>query len=263
MIRHLPLDCNIGLRSRPATGGDGETRHGGGHESPPVQQLVPATAGSSHMFVPWWEDPATLEEYQVNYRKVCGRRGHQYFHDPEREAWARAIAGAFRRDPVIDIWFCTFTFRTLPDRRITAQPKRGCRYKPGSGYVSPASAERRLLQFIGRLEQSLSQQSGEHTRVRWVRADEDQQRGVIHYHALVHGDGLRFLSRRRWEEKWFRMAGLCRILPFYPRSAPYLAKYVSKGSCVTFGGDWSGRTIPLQKQCCRSAVSVCEAGTRH
>jgi hypothetical protein len=71
--------------------------------------------------------------------------------------------------------------------------------------------------------------------VYWVRADEFQKRGALHYHSLVGApsDINDHASRLQFKELWFRMAGISRIEAI--RDAELVRRYVSK--YVTKGGD--------------------------
>jgi hypothetical protein len=51
-------------------------------------------------------------------------------------------------------------------------------------------------------------------RLRWVSATEWQIRKVVHFHLVIVGDGLRNVSRKRWEFRWEslrRFTGFVRI----------------------------------------------------
>lgn len=72
-----------------------------------------------------------------------------------------------------------------------------------------------------------------------VKALEYQERGVIHFHSLLAGDGLSDVSRLESMDTWHELAGYARIYP--PRSqeavSSYVSKYVVKGGeieCVGF-----------------------------
>lgn len=68
----------------------------------------------------------------------------------------------------------------------------------------------------------------------WFRADEiGPHGGRFHIHALIGNVGN--LRRMTWVDRWDRLAGYARILPFSSKrgAAYYCAKYVAKQS-----GDW-------------------------
>lgn len=178
--------------------------------------------------LPWWEDPQKKATFR-DYRRRCRELGHLYFIDCLRENYARLIAWGFRGADPNDTWFWTGTFR--------------------ADYVNPGHADRIWEQYIMRLEQSLNHMTEGRSRLRYVRADESQIRGTLHYHALMHGRGLFSLSRRHWEETWLNLAGICRIGTYCSYSAPYLSKYLSNGAQLQFGGDWRGRTAPHRLRC--------------
>src|SRR5439155_1099147 len=68
----------------------------------------------------------------------------------------------------------------------------------------------------------------------WFRADEiGPHGGRFHIHALI--GNVAHLRRMSWVDRWDRLAGYARILPFNSKrgAAYYCAKYVAKQS-----GDW-------------------------
>jgi len=126
-------------------------------------------------------------------------------------------------------WFCTFTFR---------------------GDVHPEGAEKRFRFLLAKLNRRLFGPRWwvNGASVQWVRALEYQQRGVIHFHALMRlvGDENRFAVMKDWEE----LAGFARIYP--PRNAlavrRYCAKYVVKGGELTVGGgEWGMESCTFSK----------------
>ena len=72
----------------------------------------------------------------------------------------------------------------------------------------------------------------------WCRACELQQRGAPHFHGLLGGEGAEDLDCGRWQEEWWRLAGLARMEP--PRSKQgvqhYLTKHIARGAEIDFGG---------------------------
>jgi hypothetical protein len=74
--------------------------------------------------------------------------------------------------------------------------------------------------------------------VRWVRAQELQRRGAIHFHALL--GGVSELRRLSWMDRWYELAdGYARIEP--PRDATavraYCAKDIVKGGEIDIDGE--------------------------
>jgi len=130
------------------------------------------------------------------------------------QAW-QDLLGRWRWD-----WFATLTFR--------------------GDAVHPEAADKRFRTWISKINRSLygPRWSKQGTGVRWVRALELQRRGVIHFHALLGGDGLSDLRRLSWMDAWDELAGWARIEP--PRSSEavraYCAKYVVKGGEIDLGG---------------------------
>ena len=129
-------------------------------------------------------------------------------------------------------WFCTMTFRNG---------------------VGPESGNKQWRKWVNDLNCHVS---GKNWRRRgdpgvyWIRADEFQRRGALHYHALVGtaGDINDEAKRLHFKEVWFAMAGICRIEAI--RDAELVRKYVSK--YVTKGGeielsDSLLQTVQLQK----------------
>ena len=194
---------------------------------PPVSILVDQVA-TNEPFVEWWDDSDIRAAYLVEYKKECRRRGHVFFHDCLREGYARFIEWGFRNCAPDDTWFWTGTFRFD---------------------VSQGRADACWRDYIRRLEDAVNQRTKGTVRLRYVLATEMQVRGTVHFHAIIHVKGLSQLSRRRWEERWNWMAGFCRCGAYCSAGAPYLAKYVSKGTDIQVGGDWSGRTAPRRLDC--------------
>ena len=74
--------------------------------------------------------------------------------------------------------------------------------------------------------------------VYWARASELQQRGVLHFHVLMGGDGLAQERRLDWMDEWNELAGFARIE--VPESTgavlSYCSKYVVKDGQIDLGG---------------------------
>jgi len=158
--------------------------------------------------------------------------GHRFFPDCQRETYARSIQwGIWSGHPVPGVWFVTMTFKT---------------------FIDPGRAWRLLQLWLGRLRQSYEDKGGR--RLRWVCATEWQQRDVVHFHLLIAGVGLSELSRKRWEVRWESTdlnTGFCRIYDADRKAAPYLAKYIRKGSEISRGGYWRGLSTPGSVTCCQ------------
>lgn len=150
----------------------------------------------------------------------------RYLSDPVANAWANFIRanGPWH-------WFASFTFKR---------------------FLSVQEAEGAFREWMRRLRQAIPSSRGM-ARVRYVLALEYQHRGAIHLHALLSHPRLFDMNRRRWSLKWERVVtardlkagcqvvqgevrGMARIYPARARSAPYVAKYISKGGQMTIGG---------------------------
>jgi hypothetical protein len=160
-------------------------------------------------------------------KELLKKLGHRYFLDCYRETLARLIEWGFK-GVEHDTWFITLTFR--------------------NECISEQEAFHRLEIWLNRLKWSIIQ-SGGTASLRYALADERQIKGTIHFHLILYNPGLSSLSPRRWEEKWRKIAGICRIGPYRRKAAPYLVKNITKGSEVIFGGNWQGRTAPIRIPC--------------
>lgn len=116
-------------------------------------------------------------------------------------------------------WFATLTFRGDPH---------------------PEAADKVFRVWVSKLNRKLyGSRWAKHGRgVRWARAEELQRRGVIHYHALLSGDGLDDQRRLSWMDEWNRLAGFARIeAPESTRAVlEYCSKYVTKEGQIDLGG---------------------------
>jgi len=102
-----------------------------------------------------------------------------------------------------------------------------------------------VRRWLAKAEQSLKDSGG--GQLKSFCATEWQQRGVIHDHLLLIGNGLGTLSRKRLEHRWEADGGgYARCYEADKKAAPYLAKYTSKtlGGEVDWGGNWQGLNIP-------------------
>lgn len=163
--------------------------------------------------------------------------GHRFFPDCYRECYARFIEwGLWCGHPKPDVWFVSVTFK----RNV-------------SGY----RAWGLLSGWLRRLKEGYKHKGG--LELRWICATEWQLRGVIHFHLLIAGVGLSELSRKRWEVRWEtsdRNTGYCRIYDADRKAAPYLAKYIRKGSELQTGGYWRGLKARRSVTCCRPSAPV-------
>jgi hypothetical protein len=98
--------------------------------------------------------------------------------------------------------------------------------------------------------------------IHWVRASEYQQRGTLHYHALMKG--VEALHPFYWMEKWLNLdgiglhegkTGISRIYPskdFLKEGSiiKYISKYVIKGGDIDLSPNLAGYTnyLPLRNQ---------------
>ena len=170
--------------------------------------------------------------------KVKIPEGHRFFPDCQREIYARWIEWAmWSGHPQPGVWFVTLTFKT---------------------FISEGHGSALVRRWIGHLREAYSQTYGS-DRLRWICATEWQIREVVHYHLLISGSGLSELSRKRWEVRWEsgdRNTGFCRIYDADRKAAPYLAKYIRKGSELIRGGYWRGLITPGSVTCCQPGSSV-------
>lgn len=99
--------------------------------------------------------------------------------------------------------------------------------------VHPEQAARRFSRWITQLDRNPIR--GVRSPIIWVRGTEYQQRGVVHYHALLAGTGSLppFVAIRLWA----RVAGgTARILPYDPRLGG--AYYITKRGDVDVSPTW-------------------------
>lgn len=149
--------------------------------------------------------------------------GNRYFPDPEREIMARAISWTMEKGGDSAI-FATLTFKNE---------------------VPLARGNKMARRWLAKAQQSLTDKGG--GQLKSFCATEWQNRGVIHYHLLLVGNGLGTLSRKRLEHRWeAEGGGFARCYEADRKAAPYLAKYTSKrlGGEVDWGGSWQGLNIP-------------------
>lgn len=170
--------------------------------------------------------------------------GHRFFRDCQRETYARWIEWAmWAGHPKPGVWFVTLTFKT---------------------FISEWRAWVLLKRWIGHLRESYTDIKGS-DRLRWICAIEWQVREVVHFHLLITGDGLNDLSRKKWESRWEatdRITGFCRVYDADRKAAPYLAKYINKGSELSRGGYWRGLITPGSITCCMPNPSVSSVESR-
>lgn len=115
-------------------------------------------------------------------------------------------------------WFCTMTF---------ADP------------VHPESAAKRWRYWVSCLNRGIfgrHWQRTKHGGVYWVRSSEYQQRGVLHYHALMSAiaDLNTLAWRLSWMDNWGELAGFAKIEAISDQVAAvkYVTKYVVKGGDI-------------------------------
>lgn len=157
--------------------------------------------------------------------------GHRYFQDCYKETWARLIRWSMGIDKT-ESWFITLTFKKYVSERKAYSMLYGWLSSLSDGYVNSVGAR----------------------GLRWVIAQEWQERQVIHFHLILMGERLNSLSRMRWENRWEGIGGgYARIYPAEVKAAPYLAKYVSKanGGSMRLGGTWQGITPRSSIRCCQ------------
>lgn len=238
-LQQITEDSKLGPPSRPATvGGRRKSSPGPGAGDSPGPGK--SQAGSSNSVLEL--DPEAYRALVLReYRKARREKGHRFYIDALRESYARFIEWGFRGCKTENVWFATLTFRKD---------------------VSLPRAENLVREYIRRLSVAVGgHPRGKATRLRYALAREYQQRGVIHYHVIIHGVGLSNLSRRRWEEKWNRMAGYARIGTAHCSAVgPYLVKYITKGADVQVGGNWTGRTAPKRLDRARRSVISSSSG---
>lgn len=158
--------------------------------------------------------------------------GHRFFPDCYREQEARFLSWLISRFEG-DCWFSTFTFKD---------------------YVKPEKAQRLLCSYLARLNQAYREVSRAGL-LKSVTCTEWQQRDVIHFHSLIAGDGLRLLSRKRWEFRWRSMSkGFAAHYEAEAKAALYLVKHQIKDNpsgALHLGGSWRDITLPRGlERCC-------------
>lgn len=157
-------------------------------------------------------------------------KNHRFFKDCYRENQALFIEWILANHK-IPSWFVTQDFKQDE---------------------SPEQADKDYRAWAIRLTQSIRDKGG--SRLSWLRAEEWQIRGVIHYHSVVQGIGLDLQKRKSWEDRWESLTlntGFCRIYDADLKAAPYLAKYSTKrkGGKLHWGGYWQGSHAPASVSC--------------
>ena len=141
-----------------------------------------------------------------------------------QEAWI-ILLSRYRWD-----WFCSFTFR--------------------GEIVHPERAGKTFMVLVSKINRSLfgSRWHRRKEGIRWVRAMETQKRGVLHYHALIAGQGLQDLRRLTFMDEWDELAGYARIEPLRSSQAvySYVSKYCVKGGELDIGGNFEDHEDPNQ-----------------
>lgn len=160
-------------------------------------------------------------------------KGHRFFIDCLQESYARLIEWLLTRYPDGDSWFITTTFKR--DEPV-------------------ARAKSRIEEFMARLCKAYKDTNGKGQGLNCIIVQELQSRDVVHFHAVAAGQGLRFLSRMRWERRWESLAancGYCRIYDARKNAAPYLSKYLLKDNPPWLWGNWQGLQCPASLSCCK------------
>lgn len=105
-------------------------------------------------------------------------------------------------------WWTTLTFRNKVTKKV---------------------ADRKWYQWLRAIE--------EKAEPGYFRTTENQERNVLHFHALMLG--VKHLRRLTFMDRWFEIAGYARIYPYDPGKGAnhYLTKYILKElSDYKFGG---------------------------
>jgi hypothetical protein len=100
---------------------------------------------------------------------------------------------------------------------------------------------KKYLKFIAKLNDAVYGRGWfeRHVGVNWVRAEEFQRRGAIHFHALIGSSRLAPLYRVAWARKWEELGGgFARIEAIREAESVrrYVTKYVTKGGQIDIGG---------------------------
>ncbi len=110
--------------------------------------------------------------------------------------------------------------------------------------VHPEVADKTFMLWIHKLNREIfGQNYWKHKTTKgvlWARGTERQQRGVLHYHALISRVPANY-SVFVWMEEWRKLAGFARIYPFEQNKGgeSYVVKYASKGGKIDIGGPLS------------------------
>jgi len=129
-------------------------------------------------------------------------------------------------------WFATLTFRFDDD----SSPSY--RTKVRHPLLHPERADKVSRVWVSKINRALfgPRWARHGDGVWWIRAEELQRRGVLHYHSLL--GGVSELKRLTWMDEWDKLAGYARIEP--PKNSravrSYCAKYVLKDGDIQLGG---------------------------
>jgi len=174
---------------------------------------------------------------EISSEKECCLKGQEKIDCCLKETWAKWLNGYSWE------WFVTLTFRHRQSRQ---------------------GADRKWYKWLRKLENELGEQIG------YFRCSEIQKtRNAIHFHALLLNitklerydynnyfrakqyykkkkidpteEQLRQLAIRfYWNDQWYEIAGIGRVLPYEKAASGYLSKYVKKElrelSDYKFGG---------------------------
>ncbi|HEU4990214.1 MAG TPA: hypothetical protein VFT41_10560 [Gemmatimonadaceae bacterium] len=102
--------------------------------------------------------------------------------------------------------------------------------------VHPEAADKRFRKWVAEINDRLYGRRWYERGlgVTYARGLEYQRRGVIHFHALLYGEGVEEQRREFWAKRWNELAGFARIEIPRDRCAVrrYVAKYVTKGGDI-------------------------------
>jgi hypothetical protein len=101
--------------------------------------------------------------------------------------------------------------------------------------------------------------------LRWALATEWTKAQRVHLHAVISGDGLDRLPRRRWSTRWESLGsscGMARVFAQEGRASEYLAKEIGKGAVFVLGGPWA-RRLAVRNRSLNGSTDLSEPRDRH
>ena len=109
--------------------------------------------------------------------------------------------------------------------------------------VSTEYAGHRWASWIRYVESAVAEPSGAKPggRVRWARATERQGRGAIHFHALLHAQGLDHIPMEDAAKRWSALThsyARIEVPDDIAACCTYLAKHVPARGVIDVGGPW-------------------------